>query len=301
MEHTPPPFFKTGPTLLARLLIFSSLSLALLIVDAHFKYLGVLREVATVIVYPLQRIATAPAGIGRSIGNFFSTHSTLREENERLRHENMAQSLHAQQYTFLQAENAQLRRLIGAHNKIEAEATSAEVLYTARDPFTRKIVLDRGTRHNVVAGQPVIDAIGVIGQVTRVYPFLSEVTLITDKGHLVPVLNLRNGLRSVLSGTGIDGMLELQFAPLDADLQKGDQLVTSGIDGVYPPGLPVAEVMLVDNTRTHLFARILCKPLAGVTNHTQVMLVSTRRDLPPRPADDVKSKTTRAKKGGKGQ
>src|SRR5689334_21022330 len=143
MEHTPPPFFKTGPTPLARLLIFSVLSLALLITDARFKYLNVLREVAAVIVYPLQRIAAAPTSIGQRIGDFFSTHSSLREENERLRRDNMAQALQAQQYRALQNENVHLRNLLGARERIEAAAIPAEVLYAARDPFTKKIILDR--------------------------------------------------------------------------------------------------------------------------------------------------------------
>jgi rod shape-determining protein MreC len=300
MEHTPPPFFKTGPTPLARLLIFSVLSLVLLITDARFKYLNVLREVAAIIVYPLQRIAAAPASIGQRIGDFFSAHSSLREENEKLRRDNMAQTLHAQQYKALQTENAHLRGLLGARERVETIAMPAEVLYAARDPFTRKIMLDRGSRHDVQSGQPVIDAKGVVGQVTRVYPFLSEVTLVTDKGHLVPVLNVRNGLRSVLAGTGRDGTLELQFAPLNADFQNGDQLVTSGIDGVYPPGLPVAEVTQVDRASAHLFAKILCKPLAGVASHAQVMLVSAKRDLPPRPVEETEPKAKRDKKGRKG-
>lgn len=299
MENTPPPFFKTGPTPLARLLIFSALSIVLLIADARFRYLNVLREVAAVIVYPLQRLAAAPASIGRRMGEFFSTHAALREENGRLRRDNLEQSLHAQQYRALLSENVHLRNLLGARNRVDAAASPAEVLYAARDPFTRKIVVDRGARHDVVIGQPVIDAKGIVGQVTRVYPFLSEVTLVTDKGHLVPVLNLRNGLRAVLAGTGRDGALELLFAPLNADFQDGDQLVTSGIDGVYPPGLPVAEVTQVDRASAHLFARILCKPLAGVANHAQVMLVSAQRNLPPRPAAEAEHKSARPKKGGR--
>ncbi len=299
MEHTPPPFFKTGPTPLARLLIFSVLSLALLVTDARFKYLNVLREAAAVIIYPLQRIAAAPAAIGRQVSEFFSAHSTLREENEKLRRDNMAQALHAQQFKALQTENTHLRGLLGARERVEANAMPAEVLYAARDPFTRKIVLDRGANHAVQSGQPVIDAKGVIGQVTRVYPFLSEVTLIIDKGHLVPVLNVRNGLRSVLAGTGREGALELQFAPLNADFQIGDQLVTSGIDGVYPPGLPVAEVTQLDRASAHLFAKILCKPVAGVASHAQVMLVSARRDVPPRPVEAPEPKAKRDKKGKK--
>ena len=150
---------------------------------------------------------------------------------------------------------------------------AAEVLYAARDPFARKVMIDQGMQHDVEAGQPVVDHLGVIGQVTRVYPWLAEVTLITDKGHLVPVQNVRTGLRAVLAGTGDDGRLELRFIPLSADFQTGDQLVTSGIDGVYPPGLPVAEVTHVERNTAYLFADITCKPLAGVHAHTQVLVL----------------------------
>jgi rod shape-determining protein MreC len=134
--------------------------------------------------------------------------------------------------------------------------------------------------------------------VTRVYPWLSEVTLITDKGQIVPVQNLRNGLRSVLAGTGNDGVLELKFIPLNADFRNGDRLVTSGIDGVYPPGLPVAEVTHVERSATYLFARITCKPIASVNSYAQVLVVSQKRTVPERPVE--KAKPARGKKGKRG-
>ena len=284
MEHSPPPFFKTGPTPLARLLIFSALSLVLLVADARFRHLTVLREAASVVVYPLQRIASAPASIARRAGEFFVTHSALREQNARLTQDHVAKAAALQQLQALQAENAHLRGLLGTRERVNAKFTLAEVLYAARDPFTRKIVIDQGLQHGVKAGQPVIDSIGVVGQITQTYPWLSEVTLITDKGQLVPVLNVRNGLRAVLAGTGNDGVLELKFIPLNADFQNGDRLVTSGIDGVYPPGLPVAEVSNVERNAAYLFARIECKPLAGVNSNTQVLIVDAERQLPDRPA-----------------
>ena len=298
MEHQPPPFFKTGPTPLARLLIFALLSLALLVADARFKYLDVLRAVAAVIIYPLQRIAGAPASIARRAGEFFVTHSSLREENARLTHENLGNAALLQQLQSLQAENAHLRGLLATRERVNTKSVLAEVLYAARDPFSRKIVVDRGFQQEVKSGQPVIDHAGVVGQVTRVYPWLSEVTLITDKDHLVPVLNVRNGLRAVLAGTGNDSALELRFVPLNADFQNGDRLVTSGIDGVYPPGLPVAEVSNVERNAAFLFARITCKPLAGVNSHAQVLIVSAERDMPQRPPEE--EKPVRAKKSRKG-
>lgn len=288
MEYSPPPFFKTGPTPLARLLIFSLLSLALLVTDARFKYLETLRGIVSVIIYPLQRIAHAPAEIAHRAGEFFVTHSALRADNARLTRENVENAAIVQQFKSLQAENAHLRELLDARKRFEVKSALAEVLYASRDPFTRKIIIDKGSQHNISNGQPVIDNVGVIGQVTRVYPWLSEATLITDKDQIVPVQNLRNGLRAVLAGTGNDGVLELKFIPLNADYQNGDRLVTSGIDGVYPPGLPVAEITNVERNTTYPFARITCKPLAGVNNYGQVLIVERESSYPGRPAEEPK-------------
>jgi rod shape-determining protein MreC len=298
MEHSPPPFFKTGPTPLARLLIFSMLSLALLIADARFKYLEFLRQIAAVIVYPVQRIAAAPADIAHRAGEFFVTHSALREENARLRQESLANAQLLQQLKSLQAENAHMRGLLAARERADTKATLAEILYAARDPFSHKIVVDKGLQQEVRAGQPVIDQIGVIGQVTRAYQWLSEVTLITDKDQLVPVLNVRNGLRAVLAGTGNASTLELRFVPLNADFQNGDRLVTSGIDGVYPAGLPVAEVSNVERNASYPFARIACTPLAGVNRNTQVLIVDVQHQFAQRPPEE--EKPARAKRLRKG-
>lgn len=294
MEYQPPPFFKTGPTPLARLLIFSLLSLVLLFTDARFKYLESLRHVFSVAVYPLQRIATAPIAIASRASEFFVTHSSLRSENARLTQQILENTILLQQHKSLLMENVHLRELLDARERAKIHSTLAEILYAARDPFTRKIVIDKGFQQDIRSGQPVIDHIGVIGQVTRVYPWLSEVTLITDKGQVVPVQNMRNGLRSVLTGTGADGVLELKFIPLNADFKNGDQLVTSGIDGVYPPGLPVAEVTDVERNSAYLFARIRCKPLAGVNNYGQILVVRQDNNAPERPAEEIKQQ--RAKK-----
>jgi rod shape-determining protein MreC len=299
MEHQPPPFFRTGPSPLARLFIFAILSLALLGTDARLKYLDSVRQVASVIIYPLQRIAGAPFSIIDRISEFFVRQSSLQTENARLAEENLAQSAKLQQLSSLEAENEQLRKLLGARDRLSSRTSFAEVLYAARDPFSRKIVIDKGMMHDVRPGQPVIDGAGVVGQVTRSYPWLAEVTLVTDKGHLVPVLNTRNGLRGVLGGTGTDGALELKFVPLNADFEKGDELVTSGIDGVYPAGLPVAQIVTVERNAAFLFARIVCKPLAGVSNHKQVLVVHADQKIPERPAEE-ETKAPPAKKGKRG-
>jgi rod shape-determining protein MreC len=298
MEHSPPPFFKTGPSPLARLLIFSTLSLAFLVADVRFNYLASLRHVAAVILYPLQRIAAAPAGIVQRIGDFFVTHGSLRTDNERLTRENFEQGALLQQLKALEAENAQLRNLLATRARLRVKLSVAEVLYAARDPFSRKVIIDRGSHDDVEPGQPVVDNRGVVGQVTRVYPWLSEVTLVTDKGQFVPVQNVRNGLRAVIGGTGSDGTLELRFVPQQADYQNGDELVTSGIDGVYPAGLPVARVTQVERSAEQIFARITCVPLGGVANYNQVLVVSGGRSLPPRPVESQKAPRPRKGKSG---
>jgi rod shape-determining protein MreC len=159
----------------------------------------------------------------------------------------------------------------------------AEILYAARDPFTRRVIVDRGGQAGVEAGQPVIDELGVLGQVTRAYPLTSEVTLLTDKDQAIPVEVQRSGLRAVLAGAGA-GAMELRFLATNADVQPGDILVTSGLDGVYLPGLPVARVAKIDRDNSFSFARIACEPIAGVERHGQVLILG-RRTMPPLPEE----------------
>jgi rod shape-determining protein MreC len=298
MEYTPPPFFNRGPPPVVRLLLCCLLSIALLISDARYQYLDGVRQVVAVIVYPLQRLAAAPAAIFNRISEFFFTQSALRADNARLSEENLRNASTLQKYDALAAENAHLRQLLEVRQRAPETALAAEVLYAGRDRFARKVIIDKGSQEGVRAGQPAIDQIGVVGQVTRVYPWLSEITLITDKDQVVPVQNMRNGLRAVIGGTGADEQLELKFIPLNGDFQNGDRLVTSGVDGVYPPGLPVAEVSNVERNAAHRFARITCKPLAGVASHRQVLIVNWEGKAPPLPAEPEKAPRAKKRRGG---
>jgi rod shape-determining protein MreC len=299
MEHSPPPFFKRGPTPPLRLLLCFLLSVALLIADARYKYLDGIRQVVAVAIYPLQRLAATPSAIVSRIGEFFVTQSALRGENQRRAEQSLQDAATLQKYKALAAENAHLRELLAARQRFGENTTAAEVLYAGRDPFARKIIVDKGQQHGVKAGQPVIDHIGIVGQVTRVYPWLAEITLITDKDQAVPVQNLRNGLRAVIGGTGGDGQLELRFIPLNADFQNGDEMVTSGIDGVYPPGLPVARISNVERNAAYPFARISCKPLAGVASHAQVLILNWENKTPPRPVEEAPpARVKKPRKGG---
>jgi rod shape-determining protein MreC len=297
MDHTPPPFFKRGPAPLARLFFFASLSLALLVIDARFRYADGLRTWLALAAYPLQRAATAPVELAGAVGGFFSTQAQLVAENERLRAKALSSSHDAQRYEAAQAEIEQLRRLIGAQERLPVRAIAAEVMYNARDPYSHKLFIDRGATHGVRPGSPVTDESGVVGQVTRVHALVSEVTLATDRDQAIPVQVVRNGLRAVAFGGGASGSLELRFMAANADIQTNDRLITSGIDGTYPAGLPVATVMRIERDAENAFARVVCRPAAGVDRGRFVLVLSDETFKPARPAEaqSAKERTRRAR------
>jgi rod shape-determining protein MreC len=296
MEHTPPPFFKRGPAPLVRLFFFASLSLALLVLDARFRYAEGLRGVLALAAYPLQRAATAPVELLRTVGDYFSTQAQLFEENAALRAKNLALSQAAQRFETAEADAAQLRRLIGAAEKLEVKAKPAEILYAGRDPYSHKVFVNLGERQGVKPGSPVTDEAGVIGQVTRVHPLVSEVTLVTDQDHVVPIQVVRNGLRAIAFGGGTSGMLELRFTAGNAEIQNGDRLVTSGIDGTYPAGLPVATVVRIERDAENSFARVICRPAGGVDRGRFVLVLSDETARPPRPEEAQSGKERRSDK-----
>jgi len=282
MDHTPPPFFNRGPAPLVRLAFFASLSFALLVLDARFRYTEGLRSVLALAVYPLQTLATMPAALGGRIADYFASQAQLREENADLRAKLLGASQDAQRFEAARAETAQLRRLIGAGERLPLKSMAAEILYSGRDPYAKKIVIDKGSHNGVRAGSPVVDEAGVVGQVTRAHALVSEVTLLTDKDQAIPVQVVRNGLRAVAFGAGSSGMLELRFMAANAEIQNGDRLVTSGIDGTYPPGIPVATVARVERDAAYAFARIVCLPAAGVESGRYVLVLANEaRQAPP--------------------
>jgi rod shape-determining protein MreC len=280
MEYSPPPLFKQGASARAKVVFFALISVALLVADARLHALAMVRQAVGTALYPLQVAALLPRDAAEAIGGYFTTLATLQQENAHLVRQQVMNAQTLQQAQQLLAENTQLRRLLGASEQVPVKSMMSEVLYDARDAFSRKIVLDRGARHGVTAGQPVIDDVGVVGQITRVFPFTSEVTLLTDKDQAIPVQVLRNGLRSVAYGRGKSGVLDLRFMPTNADIQKGDVLVTSGLDGVFPPGLSVATVQKVETKASDTFARIQCLPTAGIDRHRQLLILLVDSALP---------------------
>jgi rod shape-determining protein MreC len=281
--HSPPPFFKRGPAPLARLFFFVSLSIVLLVADLRFHTLEWARHAVATVLWPLQRVAYLPVDAGMDLGQYAASVHTLKNENEELRKQQLATANLLLRQEHLDAENRRLRALLDMKERQPAEGRVAEILFAARDPFSRRVIVDKGGQHGVEAGQAVIDELGVLGQVTRSYPMTSEVTLLTDKDQAIPVEVRRSGLRAILAGAGA-GAMELRFLSTNADVQPGDVLVTSGLDAVYLPGLPVARVVKIDRDNSFSFARIACEPLAGVERHGQVLILG-KRTVPPLPAD----------------
>ncbi len=296
----PPPFFHRGPSPLTRLTFFGVISLALLFADTRFHYLEHVRYVAAIVLYPLQRAAQLPGEAVASVGAYLSTVSALRAENEQLRRQLAESAPAAQGYAIAQQEKASLAALLDVRTRYNREsATAVAVLYTGRDPFAQKLFVDKGGDAGLAPGEAVIDAHGVVGQVTRVFPYMAEVTLVTDKDHAVPVKVERSGVRSVLFGAGAGRAPALRFLAPSADIQVGDVLVTSGLDGTYPPGLAVARVATLERETGQMFARVTCVPLAGVDRSEQLLVLGRAAALQPRPEEPTESDT--AKKLGKGK
>lgn len=295
----PPAFFHRGPSPLARLAFFCLISVALLFLDTRYRYLENVRQIAVAVIHPVQRAALVPGEALAYVGSYLTSQRALNDENAALQRQLIEQGAAAKGFPLAQQENARLRALLDVRARYGAAATAVEVLYSGRDPFAQKLFIDKGADADLKPGQAVIDATGVVGQVTRVFLNMSEVTLVTDKDHAVPVKVGRSGVRTVLFGAGAGHPPELRFMSPNADIQIGDVLVTSGIDGTYPAGLTVAQVATLERETGQMFARITTKPLAGVDRGEHLLVLGRFATLPPRPEEPVEAEGV--KKGGRGK
>lgn len=285
LDRTPPPFFKQGPSALSKLIVFSALALFLMVADLRLRITAPLRAAVATVLYPVQWAVMQPVALAGAAGGYFSSlHRAQQSELDALRR--LAdQAVRSSQVEQLERENQRLRDLLAMRERTGARAVGAQVVYDAADPYARRVVIDRGQTHGVVAGAPVIDENGVLGQVTRVYPLVSEVSLVIDRDQAIPVLNVRSGVRSLAYGqpsAGGDG-LELRYTLASTDIQEGDLLTTSGVDAVYPPGLPVARVVQIEKQVGSSFMRIRAEPVARVDGALHVLVLQPTGDTPPRP------------------
>jgi rod shape-determining protein MreC len=286
IDRTPPPFFRQGPSALTKLILCSALALFLMVADNRFTLTAQLRAVvATALYYPqevlLVPVQTVEGGLEYAQG----LQSAVAGE-ESAKRALVSQAERALRVEQLLAENARLRSLLELRPGLTVKSSAAQILYEASDPYSRKVIIDRGTTSGVKLAAPVINETGVLGQVTRVYPLSSEVTLLIDKDAAIPVLNARTQARSAAFGSSgiVGGGMEMRFMAGNSDVQVGDLLTTSGVDGIYPPGLPVAKVASVDRKNDSGFARIVLAPLAHPDGVRHVLVLDpVGAQLPARP------------------
>ena len=286
LDRSPPPFFKQGPSALSKLMLFSALSLFLMVADTRFRITQPLRSVLATTLYPVQWLLLQPVRAVKNSSGYLTGLDRAKTESEEAAKKLALQSLRAGQVEQLMEENNHLRKLLGLRQQLATSVMAAEVLYDAADPYTRKVIIDKGVAQGVELGSPVLDESGVLGQVTRVHPLVSEVTLVIDRELAIPVLNIRTGARSVAFGdpSASGSGLELRFMGSNSDVQQGDLLTTSGVDGVYPSGLPVAKIIRIERRAESAFAKIYCAPQAMVTGARHVMVVKpVASQIPARP------------------
>jgi rod shape-determining protein MreC len=299
MIREPPPFFHRGPSPLARLTFFTIVAIAIMIADHRFHALESVRLSLSVLTHPIQQLVSVPGDLLARAGDYFASQSRLLRENADLKVKVLENAAAAQEARMLRAEHQRILAIAERRARYEDHGLAAEVIYTARNPFTRKVVIDKGLTHGIQAGMPVVDGDGIVGQVTNVGTFTSEVTLVTEKDQSVPVMITRNGLRAIAVGSGKDGSIDVPFVPVAADVQNGDLFVTSGIDGTYPAGLVVATVTRVDRSGAYAFAKITARPAAGVENNRFVLVLAVPASAPPRP--EAKEERKPRDRPGKGK
>ena len=287
LDRSPPALFKQGVTAFVKLAICTGLSAALMLVDRQAKVSEPIRAALATALHPVQYVLRQPLELAGGTLDYFRNQSTFISEQAALEKSVLELSLQAQQAAYLSAENQRLEELLQLRSAQTQPSIAARIVAETPDPYAARVVIDKGSMDGVSAGAAVVDTNGVYGQITTVYPFSSEVTLVTDSNHATPVMNARTGVRGVLFGAkkGAVSMLEMRYVNANADVQSGDLLLTSGIDGVYPPGLRVATVNPLPASQDVNYATLYCTPSARVDITREVLVVSPARPTePPQPA-----------------
>ena len=286
IERSDPPIFRRGLSATSKLILLGLLSMVLMAADHRLQISQPIRSGVALILAPLQWLSLQPGRAINASAQYFSNLEQAQDAAQNYQSKTIAQAQRLQQVEQLSQENAHLRQLLDLRVQMAGPSKAVQVLYDTADPYTRRVVVDRGQLAGIVHGSAVIDSAGVVGQVTRVYPLVSEVTLLTDRDQSIPVMNARTGSRHVANGDPytLGGSLDLKFVPAGSDMQKGDLLTTSGIDGVYPAGLHVGRVVRIDRRVDSSFARVHAEPMAVERGrHLLVLLPVKDWPEPPKP------------------
>lgn len=270
---TPPLNFFTrrraGST--GKLLVLSAAAIALMSIDNRYAVMGQIKSYAATALYPLQWLANQPVRIYRDSRELARSQTELLIDNKQLAAENIRLQTQAHKSQQLQRELDELRIINHLATQSLQTGTVSEVISNNKDPLANKLLISRGKAGSLQAGDAVIDRSGLLGQITQVYPFSAEVTLLTSDNHIVPVMVARTGVRSLLYGSG--DSVEMRYFPADSDLQNGDTLLTSGLDTVYPAGIPVATVVRASKAGNSPYYQAAIRPLAGFRSSKYVLVL----------------------------
>lgn len=285
------PLFSEGSGGSLRLLVWLALASALMAIDLRTGLLRQVRIAANALVAPIQTVATVPLHAARAVRDATAQRAGLVDENADLREQLLFAQAKLDRLAIVQEQNNRLRSLLDARQKLGLQAQLAELIDVDLDPYRHRILINQGEDHGVFVGEAVIDAQGLVGQVLDVEADRATVILLSDPSHAVPVRVQRTGLRVIAYGSGTTDRIELPHVPFSADLKAGDLLVTSGIGGRFPPGLPVATVYDVQTDDSATFAVAQARPLAGIASATELLLVRDETlaltPLPPPAAEFV--------------
>lgn len=267
------PLLLRGPSLGMRLFLLCVFSISLMVLDHQQHHLRSVRAGISVAIHPLRMLAEMPFSAWDWASENLTSRAQLKQQNEQMRRQLLQQQFKLQRLQALQVENTRLREMMRATAPVAERILVAEILTVDLDPYRHRLVLNKGTQDGAHDGQAILDASGVMGQVTRAEPFSSQAILITDPSHATPVQINRNGIRTVALGTGDAAELSLPFLPNSTDIEVGDLLVTSGLSGHFPPGYPVGTVSDVVRDPGQSFARVRALPTARLDRGRQVLLV----------------------------
>jgi rod shape-determining protein MreC len=271
LQHSAPPLFRQGVPALLKLIVCLSISIALMLIDFRYKALDPIRNNINLIMRPLEHAMLFPRNVLEAISEYFTTRGTLDKENQEMKGRQAELALLANQSELLLVENQNLRQLMDLQNHLSYKTLPVEILFNPPNPISQRIVINRGSNDGLKLGNPIANDSGILGQVVRIYDRSAEVSLLEDRNFAVPVQVARNGLRAAVFGAGRGNPLELRYLPVASDLEVGDILITSGIDGIYPPGFAVAVISRIERSADKNSSNVFCVPVAPVNRYRQAL------------------------------
>lgn len=298
MQYSAPPLFKQGISALAKLIACLVISLAIMIIDFQIKSLDFIRSQVNVVLRPFEQLMLLPSSMISGGGDYLTSRTTLEKENIALKLRQAELSLLANQSALLAVENQHLRNLLDLQKIVGFKTVPVEVLFNPPNPLSQRVVVNRGQNQGLKLGSPIANEMGILGQVVRLYDNSAEVSLLEDRDFAIPVLVARNGLRAAVVGNGRNQLLQLRYLPVASDLEVGDILLTSGVDGIYPPGFAVAVISKIERNLDQNSSNVFCSPIAEINRHLQALALIYDPEIDAKPASTMNAP---AQTGGRRQ